>query len=633
VEDEAEGTAKEIKKLKIKNKNYKWNDFAILVRANNHSAPFVQALSRQGIPYQFLGPGRLFLQREVRDLIAYLKVIYNFGDNVSFYRVLSMPIFNILPRDLAALNNFAKKINVSLFEAAEITAGVLVPEQDKEDLNKKMNFYKSYLPIISSETKENIARIVKMVNKHLHLSNEESAGQILYFFLEESGLLKTLVSFKSVSEEKAALNISKFFDKLKSYEVDHEEAKINEVVDWIEMSMELGESPMAVDTDWTENDAVNILTIHSAKGLEFPVVFLVNLVSQRFPTTQRKEVIPLPDTLIKEILPEGDFHLEEERRLFYVGMTRARDSLFLTASNFYGEGKRDRKISPFVLEALGEEKVSVTKNQDGKSLQLSFLEWKKEEEQEQAIYRQSVTYLSYSQIDSFKTCPLQYKYRYILRIPVPPNAAGSFGSSMHLALQKFYESARRVEKPDKEKLLSLLDESWLPVGYGSREYEEERKKQGREMLSEFFDKFYNPDKLPKDLEQIFKIKMSSDLKIGGKIDRIDTLPDGKLEVIDYKTGKRPTEKEIAENLQMTVYALAVTDEGIYGKKPEEVVLSFYFFDAHEKVSSQRTKEQLEKAKTELLASAEEIRKSEFKPKVGPMCKYCDFKMICEAWQE
>src|SRR5258708_26532415 len=108
--------------------------------------------------------------------------------------------------------------------------------------------------------------------------------------------------------------------------------------------MELGESPIATETDWSDNNAVNILTIHSSKGLEFPVVFLVSLVTLRFPTRDRKEQIPVPEQLIKEVLPEGDYNLQEERRLFYIGATRARDRLFLTAAQFYGDGRREIKI-------------------------------------------------------------------------------------------------------------------------------------------------------------------------------------------------------------------------------------------------------------------------------------------------
>ncbi|KKU10706.1 MAG: hypothetical protein UX13_C0005G0019, partial [Candidatus Woesebacteria bacterium GW2011_GWB1_45_5] len=260
VENEADLIAKKIAELQ-KGEKYPFKDFAILVRANNHSEPLMRALSRRGILYQFLGPGRLFKQPEIVDLISYLKVLYNFEDSQAFYRLLSIDHFDIPGRELATLGIYARKYNLSLFEAAEKMGG------------------------------EEIQKLLKIIKKHLDLVKKDTAGQLLYFFLEETGLLKKLLSPESAEAEKRAKNISKLFDKLKTYEVDHEDARVPAVVDWLNLSMELGESPLAADTDWTDIDAVNILTAHSAKGLEFPVVFLVNLVAQRFPTIERREQI------------------------------------------------------------------------------------------------------------------------------------------------------------------------------------------------------------------------------------------------------------------------------------------------------------------------------------------------------
>ncbi|MBI2404980.1 ATP-dependent helicase [Candidatus Gottesmanbacteria bacterium] len=542
VENEAEEVAKTIKNLKLKIKN-DWSDFAILVRANNYAEPFSRALSRAGIPYQFLGPGQLFRQPEVKDLIAYLKVLYNFEDSVAMYRVLTMDWLDVTPRDVAGIINDARKSGISIFEACE------------------------------KRTDEKVVRLVEMIHRHLGLIKKETAGQILYYFLQDTGLLKQLTSYKSTKEEKIAQNIAKFFSKLKTYETEHEDANVYALVDWIDLSMNMGESPMAADIDWSQNNAVNILTIHSAKGLEFPVVFLVHLVSSRFPSMERREQIPIPDAFIKEILPEGDFHLQEERRLFYVGMTRARDILYFTAAKYYGEGKREKKLSPFIGEALGEETV---RQLDSKTVreakQLLLLDWEKKEEPQVAAAYQPITYLSYSQLNTFTTCPLQYKYRYILRIPIPPSAALAFGDMMHKTVRAFYELVKNGDHPTKDTLLQLLNKQWLSVGFGDKAYEKKMKDHGRELLVGFYEKGYDPKKIPKDMEQSFKIKITPRLSLGGKIDRIDELGDGKIEIIDYKTGQAPKSKNPAGDVQLTVYALAATDEGMYQKKPQDVIV-------------------------------------------------------------
>lgn len=616
VENEAEAVAREIRKWQ--KKDYRWLDFAILVRANDHAQSFIQTLKRAGIPYQFLGPGRLLRQPEVKDLIAYLNVLNNFENDVALYKVLTMDIFALSARDLAAVRNFAHKYNLSLFEACEEVA-------QEESARPR--------PRLSQETKEKIAKIIKMIHHHLELIPKETAGQILYFFLEETGLLKKLTKAETITAERRALNIAKFFDKLKTYEAEHEDASVFPVVDWLNMKMMIGESPLAADIDWTEIDAVNILTIHSAKGLEFPVVFLVNLVSQRFPTIHRREQIPIPDELIKEILPSGDYHEQEERRLFYVGMTRARDRLYLTAANYYGEAKREKKISPFVYEALGLEirgqRLEVSKKQ------LSFFDFKptKKAPLTSKLYPlASSIYLSYSQIDTFNTCPLQYKYKHLLHIPVVPSPALSFGSSVHSALKDFYQMVLDKKKPKVKNLFQALKKTWSPLGYASKAHEKKMYRQARRILKDFYKKAYNPRKTPFDLEKSFYLLITPQLKIGGRIDRVDKLRGGKLEIIDYKTGKSKDQKEIDQDLQLTVYALAATDRGIYNKRPEEVILSFYYLDPLKKISTTRTTQQLNQAKKELIKKAAEIQKSKFYPTPGKHCDFCQYKLLCDAWK-
>jgi len=622
VENEAEAVAKAIMKGKKNGEIAKWSDVAILVRANAHADPFVRALERYQVPFQFLGPGQLYRQAEVKDLIAYLKVLYSYEDTVALYRVVSMPWVGLHARDIAALLNYAKKTGKSLFEVCE--------ESLKSDGLINLSFKED-------DASLKIRRLTTMVHKHLGLLKKETAGQILYFFLEETGLLKEMATIGSEQQERIASNIAKFFDRLKTYELTHEDASVFAVVDWINLSMELGESPLASGSDWGGVDAVHILTVHSSKGLEFPVVFIVNVVSQRFPSNERKEQIPIPDELIHEQLPVGDFHLQEERRLFYVAMTRARDVLYMTGAMYYGDGKREKKISSFLAEAVGKETVENAKQQEvGDTKQLSFLEsWsmgKNEDAPQKKGEKTPISYLSYSQLDSFLRCPLQYKYRYVIKIPVLPSAALSFGQTMHEAVHDFYVKVKLGEDPSLEDLLGFYEKRWLAVGYGKKEYETKMKEHGKILLSEFYTKGYDKSVIPKELEQPFKIHIDENLILGGKIDRIDARPDGKIEIIDYKTGQSTKVKDVTKDLQLTVYAMAATEQGVYGYRPQDVIVSFYFFENQEKISGTRSAEQLESAREVIAKTASAIATSDFAPTPGRHCDFCEFRLICEAWK-
>lgn len=621
VEDEAEQVVMKIKE-EMKKNNRSYRDFAILVRANDHSLPFQRELERKKIPFQFLGPGRLFQQEVIKDLIAYLRILSNYEDTASLYRVITNPIFSFEARDIAAMMNAAKKKNKTLFEILE----------NPDDIS------------IDDEAKERVKRFIEMMHTHLEMVPRDPAGQILYAFFEDSGLLGYYLDPDSPRTEEEALNIAKFFQRLASYSSEHEDVSVFAVVDWIELSMELGESPLAADVDWSENNAVNILTVHSSKGLEFPVVFVVNLVTQRFPSRDRKEQIPVPQDLIKEQLPEGDENLQEERRLFYVAMTRAKDKLFLTSAKFYGEGKKERKLSPFISEALGDEYVQSLLNkqkQEASAEQLSLLGTLKPRvaEKDSPKYNQTnhspidISFISYSQLQTFSICPLHYKLQYIMKLPTTKTSALSFGMSIHAALSHLYDRGFGKNIIKENEVEKIVRNTWISEGYSSKKHEEEGIKKAKSLLMEYMNQNENEAHLPKLTEYPFQFYIKG-LKVVGRFDRVNDLGEGKIEIVDYKTGdSMPTEKKLKSDLQLTLYALAATelrDPHVHAQ-PEDITLTLYYIEHNKKLTTTRTREQLDMAKDEILQKVEEIKTSSFRCSGSILCQNCEFKMLCSRF--
>lgn len=580
---------------------YSYKDFAILVRANSHAAAFINSLQSAGIPHQFLGPGKLFEQPEITQLISYLKVLVNVHDSQALYELLVSKELEIDPVDVARVASFARKNNDTLFET-------LVANSDEL--------------LISPSSREKIANFLSGIYADIAKTSSAKAGEILYEYIKRVGVLSYLLQDASPEGEARASNIAKFFAKIRAYETNMPKATVADVLNWIVLQMDLGESPAAAEIDWSDDDSVKIMTVHSSKGLEFPVVFLVNLVSLRFPGTDRKEQIPIPDDLVAETLPSGDFHLQEERRLFYVGMTRAKDHLYLTAAKFYGDAKREKKVSIFVSEALGSEESHTRTPR--KPLEKSSVSIEKQPVSGKKL---SISYLSFSQIETFKMCPLHYKLHYIMNFPSAPTAAQSFGTSFHSTLKDLYTDQSQITVAEARK--NILQKNWIREGYLNKKHEQEMFQRATTFIDTFVEELYEPQATTLGVETPFAIKID-DLKVGGVIDRIQKTSTG-IEIIDYKTGANAmTQKEADQSLQLSMYALAATEiyEKPFGVSPDSVDLTLIYFDPLRVIKTKRTIQQLAEARKEILEWRRLIEESDFSCSGNFFCNECEFAQYC-----
>ena len=245
--------------------------------------------------------------------------------------------------------------------------------------------------------------------------------------------------------------------------------------------------------------------------------------------------------------------------------------------------------------------------------------------------------LSYSQISTYQQCPLKYRFQYIERRPSKPSPHLAFGNTIHNALKDFHEDfdPNRASLAD---LLNLYEKNWLAEGYESKEQEEEFRKEGERMLRDYYQTAIRKPNVSLYLEENFKFRIG-DCEIWGKIDRIDRLPDGDWEIIDYKAGKRRIDEagleadlnplEIGENFQLSLYYLGCKEK--FKKVPKKV--SLYYLKYNQKLSATRRPEQLRDVERIVGQVASQIREKKFEPKKGPLCPWCDYKEICPTFKE
>jgi DNA helicase-2/ATP-dependent DNA helicase PcrA len=426
--------------------------------------------------------------------------------------------------------------------------------------------------------------------------------------------------------------------------------------------IDAGDDPATADLD-PDADAVAVLTVHKAKGLEFPIVYLPGLVAGRFPIPNRRDALALPAVLGDLVAgADEEVQLREERRLFYVAMTRARDELVLSHAIDYG-GIGVRRLSPFVLEALDLPPTSI----DPVVRAASAIDRIEAANVVAAPVRPATgprpssepLTLSFSGIDAYLSCPLKYKLAHVVRVPVPPHHAMIYGSAVHRAVQEFHRRHARGEVMTDEELGAAFEAAWSNEGFLSRDHEDARLTAGRETLRRFRAAQLEPGAvIPAYVEREFSFALGGD-RIRGRWDRVDiepaaALPDGatsdesapyadtvaptleltgreRVTITDYKTSdvRDPVKarQRARESLQLQIYAMGY--EAVAGRLPDAVQL--HFLDTGVTGRVEVDPKRLAKGRAKIAAAAVGIRARDFTPKPDrSTCGYCPFKSICPS---
>lgn len=588
--DELDLVVKKILKLKETHPDISWNDFAILIRSRGASEEILPRLEASGIPFTYLSNTGLYRKQLIADIIGYLKLLGNLHESGSLYRTLNFPRFRLLAQDLATLVQYASKHTLSLYEVLQVD----------EALAK-----------VSTDSKQKVTELLKCIHEHTALARDRTAVEVFVAVVKELDVASILEEDTLENAQNREL-LEQFYKRVEHFEQDSTTGDKSLKMFLADLDLEL-QAGHEGDIKFDPNvgpETLKVLTVHAAKGLEFENVFVVNLVDQRFPTREKSTGIEIPEPLIKDILPEGDFHLQEERRLFYVALTRAKKRLYLTWARDYG-GSRAKKPSIFLQEIglVPSEKVSKA---TGK-----VVFTRPDSHPKRQVYQDLPSTFSYSAINSFKKCPLEYKYAQYLKLPLPGSPSLSFGVTMHSTFQKYLEEYRQSLQvlqmdlfdatakpvlPSLDRLLEIYKGAWKDEWYPSKESKEGYRAKGEELAKVFYDYSVAHLPQPKFIEKKFNLKLG-EFGFVGKIDRADVTAAG-LAIIDYKTGQPQKRKGDEDVDQLRIYQWASEQE--FGEKVQS--LCYWYLEKNEFVEVPvASTDELITLQENLLATMHEIR--------------------------
>jgi DNA helicase-2/ATP-dependent DNA helicase PcrA len=584
-----------------------YRDCAVLVRANHDADPFLRALNLRGIPWTFSGNAGLYGRPEIRLLIAFLRSVAHPDDSVSLHYLASSDIYQVPIVDLTKCATYADRKHRWLFDVLRAMPA------DVE---------------LSEEGSGAVARLVSDLQRYMELAREHPTGEVLYQFLVDSGLMTRYAKAPAELEQEVQ-NVSKFFNRVKDAARVLKYDNVREFVNHLDALIDAGDDPPLAEAD-TDTPAVHVLTVHKAKGLEWPIVFMVGCVQNKFPSTRRADPIEIPPGLIKDTLPTGDFHEQEERRLFYVGMTRAKERLYLTSAEDMG-GKRKWKVSQFVLEALDLPKDAARPFRAQAIEELRRLAPAPEaiglglapvpDDEPLAV--------SHRQVDDYQTCPLKYQYIHILRIPLRQHHSVVYGSALHKAVEFYLRRRAAGNYTSLEDFLLAFDNAWRNEGFLTRDHEEQRKRAGIAALTRFYHEEEASGQKPTDVEREFGFGLGLN-RVRGRFDRVDETPDG-LVIVDYKssdvTDQKTADERARKSLQLKIYALAQHE--MTGALPARVELSFLesgLVGRHKPGA-----DDLAVAREAIEEAARGIRSRQFEATPGyQTCRYCPYNQICPS---
>ncbi|MGI8779767.1 MAG: ATP-dependent helicase [Solirubrobacteraceae bacterium] len=686
-------------------------DVCVLVRSvKGEGQAVAAALEERAVPYRLSGAAAFFQRAEVRDLLAWLRLLVDPGDAGAVVRALARPPIELRAIDLARCTQIARRRKLDM--VAALGAALESPQ-------------------IPPEARERVLVFLKLYRSAAGAIDSTRPDLYVHRLIERLGLRRQLLFAASSEVVERLVNLAKFGELAADYLRRSPQAT----------AREFARSIAAVaDAGLREEEAaaagrprgVRVMGMHAAKGLEFDHVYVLGVMAARMPGPRQRALEPIPDALIKEALPPDSkaAQVGEMRRLLHVAMTRARRRLVLAypavtergaaqAPSPFAEEARaavggeweareeelfgpaetlqstfrllrdellttvaqvggrlgelrfdtDLDVSHAVVRYLEVLKLSalMERTRDGsltvaealpevnaRLLQAATAEQREifetsaldeyllDAERDEKLRARAVAQrsepsleqflprrgdglvLSATDIETYRTCPLKYKFARVFRIPSEPTLNQRFGILVHQVLERFHQGGATAGS--LPELLGLLEAGWRRGGFGDSEEERQLRAKATQALVRYHDRFREEDGEPVWFERSFQFRMGRHL-LRGRVDRVDRLPDGGYELIDYKTGRPKTAAQLREDVQLSLYAVGAREAW----ELDAARQSYYYVLDDAKVPVTRDAEDREWITDTVRDVGDGILVQGFEPTPSvSVCSRCDYRIVCPA---
>jgi DNA helicase-2/ATP-dependent DNA helicase PcrA len=703
---QAQGTAAEIERLV--RSGVAPDEIGVLVRSvRNEGQTIAVALEERALPYALAGATAFFQRAEVKDVLAWLRLLVDPGDAGAVVRALARPPVELRAIDLARCVQIARRRKLDM-------VGALVAATES--------------PQIPPEARERILGFLKLHRSAAGALDTARPDLFVHRLIDRLGLRRQQLFAAQADVVERLVSLARFGELATAYVRRSPQATGREFARYVAAVAEAGLHDDEEGTGEGRHGAVSVMAMHAAQGREFRHVFVLGLQSARMPGARRRLSEPIPAALLhEELAPDTRAeHVADMRRLLHVAMTRARDGLVLAYAERSEAGALQHP-SPFLEEVraavdapwderaeelfgpdetlhatfttlrdellrsiprtgtrLGELRLdtdldvahgavrylellklaALMNRPEGQSvadalpginvaligaataqqreiLQTSALDDMLLDAERDARARAAAVaareepslepflptrgdglLLSASDIETYRTCPLKYKFARVFRIPSEPTLNQRFGILVHQVLERYHQSGGRT----LDELLGLLEAGWRRGGFGGSDQERQLHAKADGALRRYHERFRAEPCEPLWFEKAFTFRMGAHT-LRGRVDRVDRLPDGDYELIDYKTGRPRSAAQLREDVQLSLYAVGAREA--WGLDSSRQAYLYVLDDA--KVPLPVEDVDRDWITETVFEVADGIKAQGFEPTPSyAACSVCDYRIACPA---